>query len=379
MVTNSRLKVFPAILMLALVACEDSITGIPDPVVEAVEAVALMVPTGPCVRPGIELISWWTGDGDFLDFQGVNPIASNANVSFAPGVRDQGFSFGGSFSQIEINDSPSLQPAVFTVDLWAERNGSGANRDNSYGNILIEKALDDMSLGAPLWSYFIGWRDNGHIAAAVYFDNDPGSASVPQRIVSSDAFLDADGPIFIALTVDGPANAHMVTLYVNGGVQGTFDATGLGSVLYGPAGKGSTVIGANYSAARNANFPRTFQGIIDEAEIFSSALTQEEIQAIYAGGKCKTDNEAPIVDPVTGGPVDEGSAFETSVSFTDGDSDSWTAEVDYGNGTVKGAPVTGTSVGLSHTYVQDGTYPVTVTVTAKEGAERVQFGFRRRE
>jgi hypothetical protein len=92
MLKKTRLKVFPA--MLALVACEDSITGVPNPIVEAaraveaVESVALMVPTGPCVRPGVELISWWMGDGNFLDFQGVNPIATMAGVSFAPGVRD---------------------------------------------------------------------------------------------------------------------------------------------------------------------------------------------------------------------------------------------------------------------------------------------------
>jgi hypothetical protein len=42
--------------------------------------------------------------------------------------------------------------------------------------------------------------------------------------------------------------------------------------------------------------------------------------------------------------------------------------VDYGDGTAEGAPVNGTSVWLSHAYVQDGTYTVTVAVTDDAGA-----------
>ena len=71
MVTTSRLKVFPAVLMLALVACEDSITGVPDPVVAAapvVEAVtSVPMVNGGCVAPGAGLISWWPGDDTFVD------------------------------------------------------------------------------------------------------------------------------------------------------------------------------------------------------------------------------------------------------------------------------------------------------------------------
>ena len=98
----------------------------------------------------------------------------------------------------------------------------------------------------------------------------------------------------------------------------------------------------------------------------------DEIQAIHdagSAGKCDGSNEAPVVAAVTGGPVDEGSAFETSVSFTDDDSDSWTATVDYGDGTVENLVVSGMSVGLSHIYTQDEDYTVTVTVTDDAGAE----------
>ena len=168
----------------------------------------------------------------------------------------------------------------------------------------------------------------------------------------------------VALTVD---TNHKATLYVNGVVQAFY--TGSAGVSYG---SGSVTIGNNSKAYRNPPnpFQRSFNGLIDEVDIFGRALLGGEIQAIHdagSAGKCTGINEAPIVDPVTGGPVDEGSTFETSVSFTDDDSGPWTAKVDYGDGTVEHPVVTGMSVPLSHTYVQDGTYTVTVTVTDDAG------------
>ena len=85
----TRWQVFLTSMTLSLVACQDSITGIPDPVVElapSVEAVTAIAMThGGCVAPAASLVSWGQGDvdQDFSDFVGTNPIA-----------RSQGFSFG---------------------------------------------------------------------------------------------------------------------------------------------------------------------------------------------------------------------------------------------------------------------------------------------
>ena len=64
----------PAVLTLALVACEESITGIPEPVIEAapaVEAVTSVVPVTSEVCDVPDLISWWPGDGNFDDVYGT--------------------------------------------------------------------------------------------------------------------------------------------------------------------------------------------------------------------------------------------------------------------------------------------------------------------
>ena len=53
-------------------------------------------------------------------------------------------------------------------------------------------------------------------------------------------------------------------------------------------------IGSNFSGFRNLGFPRTWDGVIDEVEMFNRALTQAEINGIYSAaiaGKCRPDSD----------------------------------------------------------------------------------------
>ena len=85
-----------------------------------------------------------------------------------------------------------------------------------------------------------------------------------------------------------------------------------------------------------------------------------------------------IVGPAILPPVDEGSVFAGSGSFTDPGADTWTATVDYGDGSA-GAPPVVLPLGqaktfvLDHTYANDGAY--TVTVGIDDGAGPVSASF----
>ena len=80
-------------------------------------------------------------------------------------------------------------------------------------------------------------------------------------------------------------------------------------------------------------------------------------------------NEAPTVDAGPDATVNEGTTFTRSGSFTDPDiGDSWTATVDYGDGSgVQALTPDGQTFTLSHAYADDGLHEVTVTVTDSEG------------
>jgi subtilase family serine protease len=68
--------------------------------------------------------------------------------------------------------------------------------------------------------------------------------------------------------------------------------------------------------------------------------------------------------------VDLGQEYSVDGSFTDPDSASWTATVDYGDGAgPKYLPLNGTNFSLNHTYNLGGTYFETVKVKDDQGAE----------
>ena len=75
-------------------------------------------------------------------------------------------------------------------------------------------------------------------------------------------------------------------------------------------------------------------------------------------------NTGPLVDAGGDGTVAEGSLLARAGSFTDPDADSWSATVDYGDGAgaVPLSLAADKSFQLSHTYLDNGSYAVTVSV-----------------
>ena len=390
MTQKNRWQTALAGLTLTLLACEDSITGIPDPVADFEMAQSAALSTGGCLPPAAGLISWWPGED--VEDKGFDDIAllddgtedPNPNhiafVSFGTGV--DGLGVGGrtdpsdpagtvtlgdgkvgnafkftsvhSVQFLEVEDAPDLQQQNFTIDLWAKLTGPGLT-DDPFGNVLIQKEAPGELI--PI-SYSIWWNDQNTIHAWVNY----GGAFATLQSAAPNT---PDGWVHIALTADG----SKTTLYVNA-VATSVPADGP-KVLYGG---GPVVIGSAIELARlTPDFKRGFHGLIDEVDFFNRALMLSEIEDIYAAGsagKCEiTDNTAPVV---TAGPytaTNEGELFQPTVSFVDDDSaPPWMVTVDYGEGARVDFDVNTTSFPLSHTYAQNDTYTVEVTVTDSEGA-----------
>ncbi len=82
-----------------------------------------------------------------------------------------------------------------------------------------------------------------------------------------------------------------------------------------------------------------------------------------------TVNAPPQINPISGATVNEGDTYSATSSFTDSDSASWTAVVDYGDGSgIQELLLSGTSFSLSHVYKDEGSYTVTVAITDDQGA-----------
>ncbi len=79
-------------------------------------------------------------------------------------------------------------------------------------------------------------------------------------------------------------------------------------------------------------------------------------------------NVAPtvMVTPLTT-TITEGETFSSSGSFTDPGADTWSANVDYGDGGTDSPVITANSFALSHVYTTPGDYTVTALVTDDDG------------
>jgi len=74
-------------------------------------------------------------------------------------------------------------------------------------------------------------------------------------------------------------------------------------------------------------------------------------------------NTAPVVSAGADAAISEGGTFSQNGSFTDPDANSWTATVDYGDGSgVQPLTLVGKTFTLSHLYTDNGTFNATVTV-----------------
>ncbi|HEY0026097.1 MAG TPA: S8 family serine peptidase [Longimicrobium sp.] len=79
-------------------------------------------------------------------------------------------------------------------------------------------------------------------------------------------------------------------------------------------------------------------------------------------------NIAPNVSGIAGATLLPGERYTAAGSFSDADPDSWTATVDYGDGTgSQGLALSGKSFSLSHVYTAAGTHTVLVTVADDDG------------
>ncbi len=80
-------------------------------------------------------------------------------------------------------------------------------------------------------------------------------------------------------------------------------------------------------------------------------------------------NAIPAVDAGPDATINEGDTFVSAGSFTDPGADTWTGTVDYGDGSGPQPLALNPdgSFALGHTYVGDGVYSVTVTITDDDG------------
>ena len=205
-------------------------------------------------------MSWYRGDGDFIDAIGGNNGIPVGGVGFAPGRIDQSFIFDSSF--VYVPNSPALEPTTVSVEAWV--NLSNGNQHNNY---LLAKGAD----GDIAASYALYTGPNGGLSFYVYDGNS-------SYIASPDAGVDIwdDTWHHVVGTYDGES----VRLFIDGTEIGSGTATNI-AIGYGLSDSNELYLGA-YPGQSQQHY---FSGKIDEASIYDRALSVAQIQSLFTSGK----------------------------------------------------------------------------------------------
>ena len=204
------------------------------------------------IAPGDpDLVALWHFNGNAFDSSGNNDngVLNGDTDCSVPGKFDQACSYDGVGDYIEFADPDYIEniPA-FSVAAWVRANVP----DNPSGSkhIIITKGA-----GNDLFQLY--WSDNENIHFVVY-----DQTNAKHRAVFSDGILDTDWH-----HVAGVVDANGVRVYVDG-IQG--DVTS--------AWNGNTQIQSNPLTVSYPGSP--WDGIIDEAAIWTRPLTLAEIQSL---------------------------------------------------------------------------------------------------
>ncbi len=309
----------------------------------------ILTTTAAAAPPPSGLVGWWTGDGinaaTAPDLAGANPGTLVNGILQAPGEVGNAFSLNGAGQYVNLPTGTNIPVgnATYTLLAWIKPNAAGNEGIIGYGN----------------------YGATDQVNAFRLLDNGTGHLNLLNYWWAND--LEADTNI--------PANSGAWHL-----VAAEFDGSTRSIVLDG------AVIGMDHPTGHNvpntANFRigstnngEFFSGLIDEAQVYSRALTLPEIQAIFgagAAGQVKGVRVQSSVSITTLGRsaavINEGGTLTVSGTFTDTVAgQTHQAVVNWGDGsanTTVSLAVGVTTFSANHRYTEEGNWQIQVTVTA---------------
>ena len=235
-------------------------------------------PTIACAPTPGPLLSWWPFNGNALDIRGGRPgTPVGSGGSFSAGEVGSGFQSGGEGSAITVPAAPFLVPVNFSVGAWIKINS--ISNDPTMQIVWIGDS-HGTDLSTP---YSLSIQGNGS------FSTSPGATVVgtptPGKVLAiiTDGLNELD---VFSNTVLQPGVFYYVTLIWRGPlvgasiwINGQLDQTGVGSAIGLRNPTNPFQIGGIAGGTVGS-----FNGVIDELQVWGNILTQFQMQTIYNAG-----------------------------------------------------------------------------------------------
>lgn len=238
-----------------------------DPAVVTIkDPVCVPVPSG--------LVAWFPFDGDILDMTRTVTATSATGQTFEPAIVGGGIRLG-AVGALDLGRPAAIETERFTWSVWVRLDGPGPRED---GAVILGKYTDGGT------GYDIAWYSGLHKFRAFAVDEGLTGPSTQAYGVTYHLALSYDGERF--------------SFYINGKLEATKPFAGPINYAGYP-----WVIGNNVADFRGGEFPRLFDGLIDDLAIFNRALSGAEVEAIYnaaGAGMCR-----PVLPVITSQPVQQ--------------------------------------------------------------------------
>ena len=298
-----------------------------------------------------------------------DPFSGDWITATATGTDDGGwtseFSYDYSLSGANLPARPSLgSNATINPGSTFTQNGSFTDPDSSAWTAVVDygdgSSPQTLTLNSDkTFTLSHGYALSGTYELLVSITDDSGNVG------SADLFVTVAGPVVEAESDDSATITQGDTFTGTGSFDDPTGSSWTATVDYGD-GSGSQPLTLNSDNTFDLSHTYTTSGnytvqvnVTDDSSLIGSATVPVEV-----------DPAAPVVTLGADAAIQVGGTFTQSGSFSDPYSSSWTATVDYGDGSGP-QPLTLNSdhtFSLSHTYSSTGTYEVIVSVTGDSGA-----------
>jgi uncharacterized repeat protein (TIGR01451 family) len=221
-----------------------------------------------CLPPPADLVGWWPGEGTGNDLAGTNHGSLVGPVTFVPGRVGQAFSFDGSSAWVNLGRvSPGSR---WTLEAWIKPSSILSGR----------RVIMGCHADCRDWSLLL---NNGEIGLNI------GRGGCVAIIGSG---ITAVTGVWYHLV--GSCDGTNAALYVNGQLSGS-----------GPVDLNYVGSASSFRLGSSVCCGEYYAGLVDEAGLYSRALTGTEALALYearGSGKCKAALQPPLnIGSVSGG------------------------------------------------------------------------------
>lgn len=234
--------------------------------------VAILRSTSKSCSPSATPQAWWPADGTAADIKSSDTGALSGGAGYAAGKIGQAFALPGNGAKVTLTNPRSVFGGAFTVAMWLKMDSVDDRRETS---ILHRMALN----GPNINGFRLYITASGKVAFCIGGASGDGCGSQSPLSVEAVQALQPNTWTHIAALKDG----ENVALYIDGVRQ---PATTSRAVAGQPVDPERDKSPAEVQLGAALGKSSSFRGKVDELQVFSQALTGQQISQLHQWNAC---------------------------------------------------------------------------------------------